>query len=150
MTSTRTNGLSIFAILSVAGVLLTGCSSSDGAGETSAKSQSVKEACSILIEGVTEMETSITENAAELQSDPAAADAAFTEFIDLYNENSSKVTNTKVKATADKIGAVFTDIGEARAAAASDPENVDQEAMNTIATDLQAATSELDEICGAA
>jgi hypothetical protein len=150
MTSARTNGLSIFFILGVAGVLLTGCSTAGGAGQTTADDQTVKEACSILIDGVTEMEKSITENAAELQSDPAAADAAFKDFIDLYNENSSKVTNTKVKATADKIGAVFTDIGEARAAAASDPENVDQEAMNTIATDLQAATSELDEVCGAA
>ena len=53
------------------------------------------------------------------------------------------------KATADKIGDVFTDIGEARAAAAADPQNIDQEAMNTIATDLQAATDELDEVCGA-
>lgn len=149
MTSARINGLSIVAILGVASVLLTGCSSG-GAGDSSADNQTVKEACSILIEGVTEMETSITENAAELQSDPEAADAAFKEFIDLYNENSSRVTNTTVKATADKIGAVFTDIGEARSAAAADPENIDQEAMNTIATDLQAATSELDEVCGAA
>ncbi|PRY65865.1 hypothetical protein B0I08_10913 [Glaciihabitans tibetensis] len=163
MAITRTNGLSLFAILGVAGLILTGCSSSDdtdtnaGNGGASsspsaeaepAEEQSVEEACSVLIEGVTEMQTALSENTA-LQTDPAAAAAAYKEVVALFEANSAKVSNEEVKPAADKIGAVFATFGETMDAAATDPASVDPQAITDYTTDLQEATGELDDVCGA-
>ncbi|MCU1407407.1 MAG: hypothetical protein JWQ43_3710 [Glaciihabitans sp.] len=156
MVNTRTNGLSIFAVLGIAGLILSGCSSTPDAETTAAspapvvEEQSVEDACTTLIAGVTEMETSIAESAAELQADPAAGDAAFKEFVDLFEENISQVTNAEVKATGDRIHDVFSQIGDARAVAASNPEDIDPDEMDAILVDLTAATDELTEVCGAA
>jgi hypothetical protein len=158
MAITRNNRLSIFAILGVAGLLLTGCSSSNDSGDTEsggsssapvAEEQSVEEACNVLIEGVTEMQSDLTENSAELQSDPEAALAAYNEVVALFEENASEITNEEVKPAADKIGEVFSTFGETMEAAATDPESVDPQAITDYTTDLQAATTELDEVCGA-
>jgi hypothetical protein len=147
---TRTNGLSIFAMLGVAGLILTGCSSSDGGdGGGSASDQSVEEACNVLIEGVSEMQTALSESATELQSDPVAAAEAYDGVVALFQENASKVTNEEVKPAADKIGEVFETFGVTMDAAATDPESVDQQAITDYTTDLQEATTELDEVCGA-
>lgn len=147
MATTRTRGFSVFALVSIGGLLLTGCSSSGDSA--SGSNQSVNEACTILIDGMTEMEASIMENAEEIQNDPETGDAAFAEFNELFQENASRVTNEDVKPSADEIGAIFVRIGEARVVAAADPAEVDQQAMTDIATDLQDATTKLDEICSA-
>jgi PBP1b-binding outer membrane lipoprotein LpoB len=149
---TRTNGLSIFAMLGVAGLILTGCSSSDDGsdgGGASASNQSVEEACSVLIEGVSDMQTELTENADTLQSDPTAAAAAYEEVVALFQENADKVTNEDVKPIADEVEEVFVTFGDTIDAAATDPESVDPQAVTDYTTDLQEATTELDEVCGA-
>jgi hypothetical protein len=164
---TRNKGISVFAILGVAGLILTGCSSSDDSAssdsgasssassspkpmETPVEEQTVIEACNELIAGVSEMQSSLTENLSELQTDPAAAAAAFEEVVALFQENAANVTNAEVKPTADKIEALFVEFSATMQAAATDPASVDPQAVTTYATDLQAATTELDEICGAA
>jgi len=164
MSVTRANSVSIFAILGVAGLILTGCSSSDtpeSAGTSSAapssaapaaEEQSLEEACTVVIEGMTEMETSImgdAEQQAELQSDPEAMDAAFAEVLALLEDNIAQVTNEDVKPIAEDIGSVFQDIGVLRTEAASDPENIDEEASTAVFADLTAATTKLQEVCGA-
>ncbi|HEV7951564.1 MAG TPA: hypothetical protein VGP24_17520 [Glaciihabitans sp.] len=147
MAITRTRGISVFALVSIGGLLLTGCTSSGDSA--SGSDQSVNEACTILIDGMTEMEASIMENAEEIQTDPEAGDAAFAEFNELFQKNAAQVTNEDVKPSADEISAIFVRIGEAREVAAANPADVDQQAMTTIATDLQDATTKLDEICQA-
>lgn len=162
MASTRTRGLSIFAILGVAGLILTGCSSSDDSNsdtssspsaestpsETAVAEQSVEEACNVLIEGVTEMQSTLTDNAAQLQTDPAAAAAAYKEVVALFQENSAQVTNEEVKPAADKIEQVFVTFGETMDAAVTDPASVDPQAVTDYVTDLQTSTEELGVVCG--
>ena len=162
---TRRKSLSVFALLGVAGVILTGCTPSDDAtttssgassspsaestpSETPVAEQSVGEACNVLIEGVTEMQSTLTDNAAQLQTDPAAAAAAYKDVVALFQENAAKVTNEEVKPAADKIGAVFVTFGETMDAAAVDPNSVDPQAVTNYATDLQTTTQEMGVICG--
>ncbi|MET0989834.1 MAG: hypothetical protein ABWY54_04220 [Glaciihabitans sp.] len=160
MALTRTKGLSTLAVLGVAGLILTGCSSSSGDNSSTDASsapsptpvveeQSVEEACTTLIDGVTEMQSSLNENLTELQTDPAAAAEAYQGVVDLFNENAAKVTNEDVKPVADEIGAVFTEFGTTMDAAATDPASVDPQAVNDYVTNLQAATTKLDELCAA-
>jgi hypothetical protein len=152
---TYKKGLSIFAVLGVAGLVLTGCSSSDDSGSNDSSSapvaeeQSVEEACTVLIDGVAEMQEALTDNAAQLQTDPAAAAEAYQGVVELFQENSAKVTNEDVKPAADEVEAVFVKFGETINLAATDPASVDPQAITDYTTDLQAATTELDEVCGA-
>jgi len=151
---TRNNTVSLFAILGVAGLLLTGCTPDDSdSGNSSsapaAEEQTVQEACTALIDGLGEMQATLTENSAELQSDPAAAAEAYETVVALFQENASNVTNADVKPVADQIEAVFVDFSSTIEAAATDPESVDPQAYTDYSTELTEATTALDDVCAA-
>jgi hypothetical protein len=158
---TLTNRLSVFAVLGVAGFILTGCSASEPAsagGETSdtsetteapvVEAQTVEEACTTLEEGATELQTSLQENMTALQSDPVAAAAAFQDVVDAFQEKAAEITNEEVKPVADKVETIFVDLNEIMQAAATDPASIDAESFTTSTTDLQTMTTELSEVCG--
>lgn len=159
MARTSTNRLSVLAVLGVAGLILTGCSSSSDDASADASSapeptpiveeQSVEEACTTLIDGVADMQASLNENLTNLQSDPAAAAEAYQGVVDLFEENAANVTNEEVKPVADEIGAVFAEFGTTMNAAATDPASVDPEAINKYVTDLGTTTTKLNELCAA-
>jgi hypothetical protein len=135
-------------------LLLTGCTPDDSdAGDSNsapaAEEQTVKEACTALIDGLSEMQATLTENSAELQSDPAAAAEAYETVVALFQENSAKVTNADVKPVADEIEAVFVDFSSTIEAAATDPASVDPQAYTDYSTDLTEATTALDDVCSA-
>jgi len=160
----------MLAILGVAGLILTGCTPSEEPETTSGSSssstspsaeseseaesepaeadQSVQEACTVLIDGVSEMQSSLSGNAAELQADPVAAAAAYDEVVALFQTNAAQVTNADVKPAADRIGEVFVTFGDTMHAAATDPESVDPQAITDYTADLQEASAQLDEVCG--
>ena len=154
MPLTRRKNVSLFAILGVAGLLLTGCTPDDsGSGDSSsapvADEQTVQEACTALIDGLGEMQATLTENSAELQSDPAAAAEAYETVVALFQENAANVTNAEVKPVADQIEAVFVDFSSTIEAAATDPASVDPQAYTDYSTELTEATTALDDVCAA-
>ena len=154
MPALRSKSVSLFAILGVAGLLLTGCTpdDSDSGRSTSApvaEEQTVQEACTALIDGLGEMQATLTENSAELQSDPAAAAEAYETVVALFQENAANVTNTEVKPVADQIEAVFVDFRATMEAAATDPASVDPQAYTDYSTELTEATTALDDVCAA-
>jgi hypothetical protein len=156
--TTRTHRLSVFAVLGVAGLILTGCSSaaepasagSEASEAPVVKEQSLEEACTTLDEGALELQASLQEDLAALQSDPAAAAAAFQEAVDLFNENADKITNEEVKPAADKVAASFSSFNEFIQGAAADPASVNPEDLTAKSTEMQTAATELAEVCGTA
>ena len=154
MPITRNNTVALFAILGVAGLLLTGCTPDDSdSGNSSsapaAEEQTVQEACTALIDGLGEMQTTLTENSAELQSDPVAAAEAYETVVALFQKNAANVTNAEVKPVADQIEGVFVDFSSTIEAAATDPASVDPQAYTDYSTDLTEATTALDDVCAA-
>jgi hypothetical protein len=157
--TTRTNGISVFAILGIAGLILTGCSSAEDSGERPeaskapvVKEQSLEEACTTLNEGALELQTTLQEELSAMNgnTDPSAAAATFQEAVDLFSANTAKVTTEELRPTALKVETAFIDFNALIQAGVTEPGSVSPEELSAGAMELDSSTSEITEVCAAA
>jgi ABC-type glycerol-3-phosphate transport system substrate-binding protein len=125
--------------LLVLGLMLTGCSAE----------QSQADACDQLQDGMTSLQSDLTDTMGDIATDPTAGADAIAEIADQFSENVDGITNEEVKAAGDEAATALQTMSDDFSAYAEDPaDTASIEAMSTSATDAQTAMTELTELCG--
>jgi len=123
--------------LLVLGLMLTGCSAE----------QSKADGCAELQTGMESLQTELTENISELQTDPGAAADAISEVASTFADNVDNVTNEEVKAAGEDAATSLSTMADEFSKYADDPAGVDVEALSASATDAQTKFTELETLC---
>jgi hypothetical protein len=134
---TRLAGASALGIVTVAGLLLTGC----------AGGQSTAEACAIVQTTMEKAQEDLSESVASFGSDPAAGADAVDELAASFSGANDKISNAEVKKTTDAAEkALDTFAGEMRTAA-DDPANVDSQALTEALEGIQSTFADVQTAC---
>lgn len=152
LTTSRRTIATAFTGLALASLVLTGCSLGSGSGSGSSggsgsSTQTAKEACTVLKDGVTDTMTELQAGLSELQTDPNKAAAAVTTLATAFEETAADVKNTDVRAVADKATAALNEFGTQITKYAADPASVDQTALTDSATAVQSSMTALATTC---
>jgi hypothetical protein len=136
---TRIARASALGIVTVAGLLLTGC----------AGGQSTAEACSIVQTTMEKAQEDLSESVASFGSDPAAGADAVDELAASFSGANAKISNAEVKKSTDAAEkALETFAGEMRTAA-DDPANVDPTALTEALEGIQTTFADVQTACEA-
>lgn len=130
---------SVIAGTAIALMLLTGC----------AGGQSKLEACTILKDGLLEVNTALSDSVGDLQADPEAAAAGMKSAADDFETAVAKITNADVKGPATAAAGSITDFSDAIGDYAADPENADINAVSDSASAVADAVTPLQKTCSA-
>lgn len=159
MATSRRTTASLLAAIALASLALTGCAaesaSTPGDAATSSPSpkgdagsgQSTEEACGVLKEGLTSTMTELQSGLAGLEADPAAAAAAIDSLTGAFSDTAAGIGNAEVRTVADGAAEAFTAFSVKIKAYAEDPANPDTAGLETAATGVKDAMTELGEVC---
>lgn len=137
MPRTRLARASALGIVTVAGLLLTGC----------AGGQSTVEACAIVQTTMEQAQEDLSESVASFGNDPAAGADAVDELASSFADANEKISNADVKKTTDGAEKALDAFAGEMRAAADDPENVDSEALTDALDDIQTTFTDVQDAC---
>jgi hypothetical protein len=139
MPRTRLARASALGIVTVAGLLLTGC----------AGGQSTAEACSIVQTTMEKAQEDLRESVTSFGNDPAAGAGAVNELAASFSGANDKISNAEVKKTTNAAEkALHAFAGEMRTAA-DDPANVDSESLTGALEGIQTTFADVQATCTA-
>jgi hypothetical protein len=134
---TRIARASVLGVVTVAGLLLTGC----------AGGQSTVDACAVVQTTMEKAQEELSESVASFGNDPAAGADAVDELAESFASANDKISNADVKKSTDAAEkALDTFAGEMRAAA-DDPDNVDSEALTDALDGIQTTFADIQTAC---
>jgi Asp-tRNA(Asn)/Glu-tRNA(Gln) amidotransferase B subunit len=137
--STRLTRASVLGIVTVAGLLLTGC----------AAGQSTAEACTIVQTTMDKAQQDLSESVASFGSDPVKGADAVDDLVASFSSANDKISNPEVKKATDAAEkALGAFAGEMRTAA-EDPANVDSKALTDALGGIQTTFADVQTACTA-
>ena len=137
MPRTRLVRASVLGIVTVAGLLLTGC----------AGGQSTAEACSIVQTTMEKAQEDLGESVTSFGSDPAAGADAVDELAASFSGANDKITNPEVKKTTNAAEKALDAFAVEMRTAADDPDNVDSDALTTALEGIQTTFADVQSAC---
>ena len=137
MPRNRLASASVLGIVTVAGLLLTGC----------AGGQSTAEACAIVQTTMEKAQEDLSESVTAFGSDPAAGADAVDDLTTAFTGANDKISNPEVKKSTNAAEKALDAFAVEMRAAADDPENVDSEALTDALDGIQTTFADVQTAC---
>jgi hypothetical protein len=137
--STRLARASVLGIVTVAGLLLTGC----------AGGQSTVEACAVVQTTMEQAQEDLSESVASFGSDPAAGADAVDDLTASFAGANDKISNPDVKKSTNAAEKALDAFAVEMRAAADDPDNVDSDALTDALEGIQTTFADVQTACTA-
>lgn len=137
MPRTRLARASVLGIVTVAGLLLTGC----------AGGQSTVEACAVLQTTMEKAQEDLSESVTSFGSDPAAGADAVDDLATSFAGANDKISNADVKETTDAAEKALDSFAVEMRSAADDPANVDSAALTDALDGIQTTFADIQTAC---
>ena len=138
MPRNRTSTASVIGILAVAGLMFTGC----------AAGQSTAEACTVVQTTMVQAQEDLSESVASFGNDPEEGAKAVDKLATAFAGANDEISNAEVKKATDKAEDALTVFASEMDKAASDPANVDSDALTDALDDIQTTFADVQTVCG--
>ena len=137
MPRNRTTTASVFGIVAIAGLMLTGC----------AGGQSSAEACTVVQTTMVQAQEDLSESVASFGSDPAEGAKAVDKLATAFAGANDDITNADVKKTTDKAEKALDAFAAEMQKAADDPANVDSKGLTDALDDIETTFADVQKVC---
>ena len=137
MPRNRITTASVFGVLAVAGLMLTGC----------AGGQSAPEACAVVQTTMVQAQEDLSESVTSFGSDPVAGAQAVDDLATAFSDANASISNAEVKASTDKAEKALDAFASEMEKAAADQANVDSDALTDALDDIKTTFTGVQKAC---
>lgn len=137
MPRNRISTASVLGVLTVAGLMLTGC----------AGGQTATEACAVVQTTMVKAQQDLSESVTSFGADPEAGAQAVNDLASAFSDANDSISNAKVKKSTDKAEKALDAFASEMEKAAADQANVDSDALTDALDDIKTTFSGVQDAC---